>query len=45
MDSYNKGLTGEAAAQMVMKQKGHRAVSERVMKALEVRSKVAKATK
>ena len=39
MDTYNKGLTGEAAAWVVKKQKGHRSVSEKPMKALEVRSK------
>jgi hypothetical protein len=36
---YRKGLTGEAAAWAVHKQKSHRAVSESAMKALEARSK------
>ena len=39
IDTYNKGLTGEAAA-WVVKQKGHRSVSENAMKALEVRSNI-----
>ena len=39
IDAYKKGLTGEAAAWVVRKQKSHRAVSEKAMKALEVRSK------
>ena len=34
IDSYKKGLTGEAAVWGVKKQKGHRAVSEKAMKAL-----------
>ena len=38
IDSYNKGLTGNAAAWVVRKQKGHRSVSEGAMKALEVQS-------
>ena len=43
IDSYNNGLTGEAAAWVVKKQKGHRSVSEMVMKALEVKLKGKKA--
>ena len=39
IDAYKKGLTGEAAAWVVRKQKSHRAVSEKAMKALEVWSK------
>ena len=39
IDSYRKGLTGEAAVWVVKKQKGHRAVSEKAMKALEKHSK------
>ena len=39
IDAYKKGLTGEAAAWVVQKQKSHRAVSEKAMKALEVQSK------
>jgi hypothetical protein len=35
MDAYRKGLTGDAAAWAVRKQKGHRAVSEAAMRALE----------
>ena len=35
IDAYRKGLTGEAAAWAVRKQKSHRAVSEGAMKALE----------
>ena len=38
IDSYNKGLTGDAAMWVVRKQKGHRSVSESAMKALEARS-------
>jgi hypothetical protein len=38
IDAYRKGLTGEAAAWAVRKQKSHRAVSESAMKALEARS-------
>ena len=36
--SYKKGLTGEAAAWVVHKQKSHWSVSEAAMKALEARS-------
>ena len=39
IDAYRKGLTGEAAAWAVRKQKSHRAVSESAMKALEAQSK------
>ena len=39
IDAYKKGLIGEAAAWIVRKQKSHRAVSERAMKALEAHSK------
>ena len=35
IDSYNKGLTGDAASWVVHKQKGHQSVSEGTMKALE----------
>jgi hypothetical protein len=35
MDAYRKGLTGDAAAWVVRKQKGHRAVSEAAMSAFE----------
>ena len=42
VDSYRKGLTSEAAAWVVKKQKGHRAVSEKAMKALEEQSKLHK---
>jgi hypothetical protein len=35
MDAYRKGLTGVAAAWVVQKQKGHRAVSESAMQAFE----------
>jgi hypothetical protein len=40
IDAYKKGLTGEAAAWVVQKQKSHRSVSEVAMKALEARAKV-----
>jgi hypothetical protein len=40
IDSYRKGLTGEAAAWVVRKQKSHRSVSEAAMKALEAQSKL-----
>ena len=43
IDSYNKGLTGEAATWVLKKQKGHRSVSEMAMKALKVRLKGKKA--
>jgi hypothetical protein len=39
IDAYKKGLTGEAAAWVVRKQKSHRSVSEAAMKALEARAK------
>ena len=39
IDTYKKGLKGEAAAWVVRKQKSHRSVSESAMKALESRSK------
>lgn len=39
IDAYRKGLTGEAAAWAVCKQRSHRGVSESAMKALEARSK------
>ena len=39
IDTYKKGLKGEAAAWVVRKQKSHRSVSESAMKALEARSK------
>ena len=39
IDAYKKGLTGEAAACVVRKQKSHRSVSESAMKALETRAK------
>ena len=39
IDAYKKGLTGEAAAWVVHKQKSHRSVSETAMKALKARSK------
>ena len=42
MDSYRKGLTGEAVAWVVKKQKGHQAVFEKAMKALEEQSKLNK---
>jgi hypothetical protein len=35
MDAYRKGLTGDTAAWTVHKQKGHCAVSEAAMRALE----------
>jgi cytochrome c5 len=35
MDAYHGGLTGDAAAWAVRKQKGHRTVSEHAMIALE----------
>jgi hypothetical protein len=35
MDAYRKGLTGDTAAWAVHKQKGHCAVSEVAMRALE----------
>jgi len=35
IDAYRNGLTGWAAAWVVRKQKGHRSVSEKAMKALE----------
>jgi len=35
IDAYRHGLTGWAAAWVVRKQKGHRSVSEKAMKALE----------
>ncbi|KAF8234475.1 hypothetical protein L208DRAFT_1209214, partial [Tricholoma matsutake] len=35
IDAYRKGLTGEAAAWAVCKQRSHRGVSESAMKALE----------
>ncbi|KAF8223569.1 hypothetical protein L208DRAFT_1316228, partial [Tricholoma matsutake] len=35
IDTYRKGLTGEAAAWAVCKQRSHRGVSESAMKALE----------
>jgi hypothetical protein len=35
MDAYRKGLSADAAAWTVRKQKGHRAVSETAMKAFE----------
>ena len=38
IDAYRKGLTGEAAAWAVRRQKSHRAVSESVMKVLEAHS-------
>ena len=38
VDAYKKGLTGEAAAWVVRKQKSHRSVSEAAMKALEARA-------
>jgi hypothetical protein len=39
IDAYKKGLTGEAAAWVVRKQKSHISVSEAAMKALEARAK------
>jgi len=39
IDAYKKGLTGEAAAWVVRKQKSHRSVSEAAMKVLEARAK------
>ncbi|KAF8221192.1 hypothetical protein L208DRAFT_1329634 [Tricholoma matsutake] len=39
IDAYREGLTGEAAAWAVHKQRSHRAVSESAMKALEAQSK------
>ena len=39
IDTYKKGLKGEAAAWVVRKQKSQRSVSESAMKALEARSK------
>ena len=42
VDSYRKGLTGEAAVWVVKKQKGHQAVSKKAMKALEEQSKLQK---
>jgi hypothetical protein len=35
IDAYKKGLTGEAAAWVVHKQKSHRSISEVAIKALE----------
>ena len=35
IDAYKKGLTGKAEAWVVWKQKFHRAVSEKVIEALE----------
>ena len=35
IDAYRNGLTGWVAAWVVRKQKGHRSVSEKTMKALE----------
>jgi hypothetical protein len=35
MDAYRQGLTGDAAAWAVRKQKSHRAVSETAMQAFE----------
>ena len=42
VDSYRKGLTGEAVVWVVKKQKGHQAMSKKAMKALEERSKLQK---
>ena len=39
IDAYKKGLTGEAAAWVVRKQRSHRSVSEAAMKALEAQAK------
>ena len=39
VDAYKRGLTGEAAAWAVHKQKSRRAVSESAMKALEAQFK------
>jgi hypothetical protein len=39
IDAYKKGLTGEAAAWVVRKQKSHRSVSEAAMKVLEAQAK------
>ena len=39
IDAYKKGLTGEAAAWVVRKQKSHRLVSKAAMKALEAQVK------
>jgi len=38
IDSYKKGLTGDAAMWVVCKQKGHQSVSESAIKALEAQS-------
>jgi hypothetical protein len=40
IDTYRKGLTGEAAAWAVCKQRSHRAVSKSAMKALEASNKL-----
>ena len=42
VDSYRKGLTGEAAAGVEKKQKGHQAVSKKAMKALKEQLKLHK---
>ena len=39
IDAYKKGLTGEAAAWVVRKQKSHRSVSEAAMKVLKAQVK------
>jgi hypothetical protein len=39
IDAYKKGLTGEAAAWVVHKQRSHRSVSEAAMKALKAQAK------
>ena len=40
VDAYKKGLTGEAAAWVVCKQKSHTSVSQLAMQALKAQAKV-----